>query len=122
MSDPFPESNLLSSDDQQTLNQWINNPGQQWRRCYAITVDGASSQTFHNQCNYRGPSVVVIQYDSGNIAGGYTETGWSSLNTYETATQAFLFSVTHGKRYPLTEPSRATYNFAKLWPDIWCRP
>ena len=106
--DPFSESNLLSSNDQQMINRWIGDPRQLWRRCYASSVDGPSGDAFAELCAHRGPSVVIIQFDNGKISGGYTDVSWTKIHASSAiSSRVFLFSVTHGKRFPIVRPQSA---------------
>ncbi len=99
---PFAGSVLLDAPEQSWINNRIGNPYQTWQRCYRKTVDGASSTTFHAQCDHRGPSVTVFELANGKKLGAYAEGGWSTnWSGYRASHQAFLFSLTEEKFYPL---------------------
>jgi len=93
---PFSGSVLLSPSQQVKLNKWTGKPGQTWRRCYRLTTDGASSTTFHNQCDNSGPSFSVFKVGThangqARLFGGYTENAWSASYGYRGYDDAFLF-------------------------------
>ena len=55
---------------------------------------------FHNFCDNKGASVVVISAN-GQLFGGYTSKKWEISSQYITDEIAFLFSLTHNKKYPI---------------------
>src|SRR4051812_32827262 len=83
------------------MNRWIGDARRHWRLCYKKTVNGAASATFHSLCDFRGPSVTVLKTGAGVIFGGYINTSWALSYTYRASSDAFLFSITNHKRYPL---------------------
>ncbi|WP_223789334.1 TLD domain-containing protein [Marinicella meishanensis] len=90
-AEPMAGSVLLSPTQQQQLNRWAGNENQLWQRCYQLTVDGASSATFHSQCDNRGPSISIMQKSDGHLFGGYTQNSWSGSFGYRGHDPAFLF-------------------------------
>ena len=50
---------------------------------------------FHNKCNNQGPSIVLYKNENGYINGGYTSYPWSSDNSYHSAPDSFLFTLTN---------------------------
>jgi len=70
---------------------------------YRGTRDGIGSNYFHNKCNNQGPTISLFKNEKGNIFGGYTSTDWTSVNSYKSAPDSFIFTLTniHG-----TEPTK----------------
>ena len=77
---PFSkDSEILSSDQGETLMNWLKNtPGfndVSVKLLYRASRHGWASSNFHSCCDNKGPTVTVIK--SGNdIFGGYTEQQW----------------------------------------------
>ena len=62
------------------LGKWlkpVTNQSSYWNHCYQTTVNGWSSNTFHLNCDAKGPSVTIIRVGK-YIFGGYTSVPWSS--------------------------------------------
>jgi len=80
---PFKNSVILSSDQRETLMNWLketqalNNTRDNlfFALLYRASRDGWAAADFHARCDYKGPTVTVIK--SGEyIFGGYTEQQW----------------------------------------------
>ena len=75
----FKDSVILSSDQRQTLVNWLK---ESWtiindsvKLLYRASRDGWAASNFHSCCDSKGPTVTVIK--SGNyIFGGFTEKKW----------------------------------------------
>ena len=70
---------------------------------YRGTRDGMGSNYFHNKCNNKGPTISLFKNEKGNIFGGYASIDWTSADTYKSAPESFIFTLTniHG-----TEPTK----------------
>ncbi|MFC1609713.1 LamG-like jellyroll fold domain-containing protein [Myxococcota bacterium] len=98
----FPGSTIMDTAQQAQLARWVGEPFRSWKLCYRKSRDGASHATFHTNCDYRGPTITVIDIANGKIAGGYTEIAWSARQDYQGYDhRGFLFSLTAGKKYPV---------------------
>jgi hypothetical protein len=96
---PFPGSVLLNRDQMNQLNQWTGRPFQRWLLCYRKSRDGASSTTFHNNCDYRGATMTIMR-TSTRLLGGYSRLSWNQSSAYAAYDgNAFIFSLTSNKRY-----------------------
>ena len=60
-------------------------------------------RAFHQSCDGKGPTLVLIQGSDGNCYGGYTSVSWASSGGYQDDEQAFLFRL---KPPGSTHPSR----------------
>ena len=75
----FENSVILSSDQRQTLIDWLKDTLtsaiQDYVLLYRASRDGWAASNFHSCCDNKGPTVTVVK--SGNyIFGGYTEQHW----------------------------------------------
>lgn len=48
---------------------------------------------FHTACDHKGPTLVLIECQDGASYGGYTSINWTSSNSYQSDTKAFLFRI-----------------------------
>jgi hypothetical protein len=63
--------------------------------CYSTNTDSRTSQTFHSQCDDKGPTVTIVKLSTGKIIGGYASASWKSENSYTDTSESFLFSVSN---------------------------
>ncbi|GBB95119.1 hypothetical protein RclHR1_02480018 [Rhizophagus clarus] len=55
--------------------------------------DGFESEVFHEKCDRKGPTIVVMQIAySGELVGGYNPIEWTTGDTRITTQNSFLFS------------------------------
>ncbi|KAL9951567.1 hypothetical protein ACROYT_G044251 [Oculina patagonica] len=104
---PFTDSKILSSDQCQTLMNWVkesrvlkNISGNLLHRA---SRNGWAASTFHSNCDNKGATVTVVK--SGNyIFGGYTDQSWdSSGGVTKRAPDSFLFSLVNPSGLPPTK-------------------
>ena len=80
-ANPFKDSAILSSEQRETLVDWLKHTRESLSDDYVLLYrasrDGWTASNFHSRCDNKGPTVTVIK--SGNyIFGGYTEQAWQS--------------------------------------------
>ncbi|CAI2385495.1 unnamed protein product [Moneuplotes crassus] len=66
-------------------------------RLFQLTRDGQSPFEFHEKCDNKGQTIMIIKTLNGHIFGGYNPTSWISEYVYSQCEDAFLFSLTDGK-------------------------
>ena len=78
-SHPFEDSVILSTEQRQTLVDWLKDTLTTASRNYALIYrasrDGWAATSFHSCCDRKGPTVTVVK-SGNNIFGGYTEQHW----------------------------------------------
>jgi len=60
---------------------------------YVASKDGDRAQDFHEKCDGKGPTVVIIKTTTGNIFGGYTDVSWSNVNQWRLSSSSFIFRL-----------------------------
>jgi hypothetical protein len=74
-------------------------------RIYQTSKDGPSAKIFHEMCDNKGPTLIVIKLEDGHVFGGYNPISWIGEYMYNDCEDAFLFSITDGKyRKPIRCP------------------
>ena len=68
--------------------------------CYSTDTDSRTGQTFHSQCDDKGPTVTIAKLSTGKIIGGYAAASWASdmdcVNVcWIDTSESFLFSVSN---------------------------
>lgn len=64
---------------------------------YKISEVGPSVEEFHNRCDLKGPTIMIIKTDTGHIFGGFNPFDWKNEFRYEETTSSFIFSLSDGK-------------------------
>jgi hypothetical protein len=101
---PLDDARFLSQMDQAYLFELFDR-SIKLKLVYSSSVNGSDAGSFHRHCDEKGPTLVVIR-SGNNIAGGYTDKSWTSENgAWKASNEAFLFSVTKRKKYPV-KPDR----------------
>jgi len=59
---------------------------------YVASMDGDSATDFHDKCDGKGPTVVIVETTTGNVFGGYTSVSWSNKGWKRDPT-SFLFQL-----------------------------
>ena len=82
----FKDSVILSSDQRQTLVNWLKGSrtmtSDSDKLLYRASRNGWTASNFHSCCDNKGPTVTVIK--SGNyIFGGYTEQHWDGKSYFK---------------------------------------
>lgn len=61
---------------------------------------GEEAAKFHQKCDYKGSTIVIIR--SGvYISGGFTDQDWESTDVWKFSQTSFLFSFNKSKKYPI---------------------
>ena len=82
------------------LENWINpNKKIKAELLYRLTRDGDLYQTFHNNCDNKGPTLTLINDDSGLKTGGYTPLSWDSNSKWKRDNNTFIFNITNKKKF-----------------------
>ena len=59
------------------LKNWFKNDTK-WMLLYRASEHGYSGESFHEYCDYKGPTLIIIKSTGGWIFGGYTTQSWDS--------------------------------------------
>jgi len=89
------ESTILTNNEKLLLLQWIpiNLQNKKWTLLLRASRDGYTVQAFHNKCNNKAPTIVIIHSNNNHVFGGFTPISWDSSNTskVEDTKASFLF-------------------------------
>jgi len=86
---------LVHWKEKEYLNQLLKPVSKQIGKfpIYVASMDGDSGTDFHDKCDGKGPTVVIVETTTGNVFGGYTSVSWSSGNNWKRAPTSFLFQL-----------------------------
>lgn len=84
----------LTATEVNTLKGWLAADAKSdLELLYSSTVHGMNAATFHQRCDGRAPTVVVVRSNTNAVFGGYTAVPWSQANAYVIDAKAFLFRL-----------------------------
>ncbi len=79
-SELLPDTQLVNQQYDSYLREWIGN--YKWKLIYRASENEYSAKSFHEYCDNKGLTLIVIKSSGGWIFGGYTTklwSGWSIL-------------------------------------------
>ena len=90
---------------------------------YRGSRDGMEGDYFYNRCNDQGPTISLFKNEKGNIFGGYASIDWTSCNSYKSAPDSFIFTLTniHGTeptKFPNSNTNKSIYDSSSDGPNF----
>ena len=77
---PFEDSSILSTEQRQTLTNWLKDTltssSHNYFLIYRASRNGWAAANFHSCCDRKWPTVTVVKSSGNYIFGGYTEQHW----------------------------------------------
>ena len=74
-SEFLPNTQLVNQQYDTKLREWIGD--YKWKMLYRASEHDYTARSFHEYCDDKGPTLVVIKSSGGWIFGGYTTQSWS---------------------------------------------
>jgi len=87
---------LVHWKEREFLNQYLKPLSKRVGKfpIYVASMDGDGSEDFHEKCDGKGPTVVIVETTTGNVFGGYTSRSWNGGSSgYKRAPTSFLFQL-----------------------------
>ena len=72
---------LVNNQYDVKLREWLGDYN--WRLLYRASEHGYTAKSFHECCDDKGPTLVIIKSSEGWIFGGYTTQSWSGWSIYD---------------------------------------
>ena len=60
---------------------------------YKGSRDGDRAKTFHEKCDYKGPTLTLVKTTTNFFFGGFTQEDWESIGKSKSSPCSFLFSL-----------------------------
>ncbi|KAJ5067901.1 pep-cterm sorting domain-containing protein [Anaeramoeba ignava] len=99
----FGSTIIRESNHFRKIKQWINDDEfiSKMRLGFSAKRDGFSAEKFHEKCDNKGNTLVIIKTTDNYIFGGFTREGWNyGFQRYITDPNAFIFSLRNPKNDP----------------------
>ena len=74
-SELLPNTHLVNQQYDGKLKEWIDDC--KWKLLYRASEHKYTAKSFHEYCDDKGPTLIVIKSSGGWIFGGYTTQSWS---------------------------------------------
>jgi hypothetical protein len=99
------ESTILKSKEEITqIKNWISEKKNlNFKLLYKASIDGDSILKFHEKCDNKGPTLIIIKIKTGYRFGGYNPLSWNVQNNYKEDPLTFIFSLDKNKKYTIKE-------------------
>ena len=79
-SEFLPDTQIVSQQYDDKLREWLGD--HKLTLLYRASDDEYSGRSFHEFCDDKGPTLVIIKSSGGWIFGGYTTQSWSGRCIY----------------------------------------
>ena len=80
-SEFLPGTQIVNQQYDAKLREWVGDD-HEWKLIYRASEHGYTAESFHEYCDDKGPTLVVIKSSEGWIFGGYTTRSWSVDGMY----------------------------------------
>ena len=75
-SELLPDTQIVNQQYDAILREWIGSDNK-WKLIYRSSEHEYRAKSFHEYCDDKGPTLIVIKSSGGWIFGGYTTRSWS---------------------------------------------
>ena len=80
-SEILADTQIVNQQYDGKLREWVGD--YKWKLLYRASEHGYTGRSFHNCCNDKGPTLIVIKSSEGWIFGGYTTQSWKVVHPDE---------------------------------------
>ncbi|KAJ6234769.1 pep-cterm sorting domain-containing protein [Anaeramoeba flamelloides] len=120
------ESEILQNENNPNFNQilekWVKEAGcnSNLKRRFNSRTDGWKIQTFHQKCDNKGKSIILIKLKNQSLFGGFAAIDWDSTSRFKQSTgnKSFLFSLI--SLDPNFEEPIKLYAYHKKKKELYC--
>lgn len=103
-------SNILNENDAKLIVSWLPNNPKEIQLLFNTQKDGDFSSTFHDKCDGKYPTLILIKSNIGYIFGGYVTAAWNSNNNAINAPNSFIFSLNQKSKYYASSEQNSIIN------------
>lgn len=88
------QSDIIKNNSEwKTIIKFLDNKPKELIRLYSAIENNGKASSFHDKCNGQGPTLTIIETDTGEVFGGYTSKNWSNSEKIQEDKKAFLFDI-----------------------------
>ena len=105
-------SQIIQKDyeKEKIIRNWINpEKGIDFFLLFKMSEDGVNSKDFHNKCDRKGATLILIETTKGYKFGGYTPLNWDNTG-FKTDDDTFIFSINNMEKINKIEKNKDDYS------------
>ena len=92
------------------IRNWINpEKGIDFDLIFKMSEDGSNSKDFHNKCDRKGATLILIETTKGNKFGGYTPLNWDNTG-FKSDNDTFIFFLNNMEKINKIEKNNNNYS------------
>ena len=107
-------SSILNNNinEQELIINWIkektNKNDFKFKLIYKMSEKGKNCKTFHEYCDNKGPTLILIETTTNRKFGGFTPLNWKSEGAYiyDESNQTFIFSLNLKEKYDMLDKKK----------------
>ena len=115
---PYKAKELQKQKDMNRIKEWIS-PGKdiKFNLLFKKSTDGNTTKDFHDLCDNKGKTLIIIETTEGRKFGGVAYDNWNANDSWRANPKDFVFSLDLNKKYNYSGSGRTTvgditYGFA----------
>ncbi len=81
LSEVLPNTRLVNQKYDDKLREWLGDY-YKWKLLYRASEHEYTAKSFHEYCDNKGPTLIVIKSSEGWIFGGYTTESWNGKDQF----------------------------------------
>eukprot|EP00475_Leptophrys_vorax_P012261 TRINITY_DN18678_c0_g1_i1.p1 TRINITY_DN18678_c0_g1~~TRINITY_DN18678_c0_g1_i1.p1 ORF type:complete len:345 (-),score=78.11 TRINITY_DN18678_c0_g1_i1:68-985(-) len=103
------DSLILQGEECRQLFSWFDCGTLNLHLLYRGSRDGFEASTFHRLCDYKGPTLTVVQTTNGSILGGFSPISWKCTDKWQcTGGKSWIFSLKNSTIGPFMLSNKIT--------------
>jgi hypothetical protein len=107
------------------MKQWLLNQLQikvlTLNLLYSGSINGWSPYRFHELCDEKGPTIIIMKSKAGRVFGGFAMQSWDSVtDDYKPDDKAFIYSIDRQQIYRVIDPQKALFCGQYYGPCFGC--
>lgn len=100
----IPSKIITTAEETDIIHDWLieDKSDGELHLLYDSSTDGFWPEVFHERCNNKGPTLILIETVEGGVVGGYSNSAWDKeAGDHSSANKAFIFGFCgFGLPYP----------------------
>ncbi len=97
-------------EKEKIIRNWINTEKEiDFDLIFTMSKDGSNSKDFHNNCDRKGATLILIETTKGNKFGGYTPLNWDNTG-FKSDNDTFIFFLNNMEKINKIEKNNNNYS------------
>lgn len=110
----YNEFNFIETAIRKNLSKNVKN----YKLIFRASRNGYTAQDFHEKCDGKENTIVLVQARNGRRFGGFTEAKWDKSNEYKDDGKGFIFSLDNKEVYYNMKNNYGIYCYSDKGPTF----